>query len=101
MGRLSSGSAGGAAWGCVRHLAVADLWVQARVRNGDVVLSKVDGANNMADVLTKEVECNIVNQALIEMNLRRATGDHRKSRRDHRKPIGNQQASQDPHRSHP
>ena len=41
--------------GKIRHLAVADLWVQDRVRSGDFKLVKVLGADNPADILTKYV----------------------------------------------
>ena len=39
--------------GRVRHLDVSDLWVQERVRNGDIEIRKVAGADNPADALTK------------------------------------------------
>ena len=39
--------------GKVRHLAVADLWVQQRVRLGHVHLAKHPGTENPADALTK------------------------------------------------
>ncbi len=42
--------------GKVRHLATADLWVQDRIRKGDFKLSKVPGAENPADMLTKHVD---------------------------------------------
>ena len=42
--------------GKVRHLAVADLWVQDRLRTKDFALTKVAGADNPADMLTKHVE---------------------------------------------
>ena len=42
--------------GRIRHLAVADLWVQDRVRSGDFRLLKVKGADNPADGLTKHCE---------------------------------------------
>ena len=41
--------------GKIRHLAVADLWVQERVRSGDFELLKVLGTNNPADMLTKHI----------------------------------------------
>ena len=45
--------------GKIRHLSVADLWIQDKVRAGDLQLVKVLGADNPADVLTKYVgrEC--------------------------------------------
>ena len=39
--------------GKIRHLAVADLWVQERLRSGDFALTKVRGTDNPSDVLTK------------------------------------------------
>ena len=41
--------------GKIRHLHVADLWVQDRVKKGDFALTKVAGADNPADILTKHV----------------------------------------------
>ena len=41
--------------GKIRHLAVADLWVQERVRSGDFELVKVLGTNNPADMMTKHI----------------------------------------------
>ena len=42
--------------GKVRHLAVADLWVQDHLRTGDFRHLKVPGANNPADIMTKWVD---------------------------------------------
>ena len=39
--------------GRVRHLAVGQLWVQDKVRTGEVRLFKIAGDVNMADALTK------------------------------------------------
>ena len=41
--------------GKIRHLHVSDLWVQDRLKKGDFSLSKVLGADNPADLLTKHV----------------------------------------------
>ena len=41
--------------GKVRHLAVADLWIQQRVRRGDLTVGKVNGKDNPADICTKGV----------------------------------------------
>ena len=41
--------------GEIRHLHVADLWIQDRVRRGDFLLTKVPGSSNPADILTKHV----------------------------------------------
>ena len=39
--------------GRVRHLATADLWLQQRVKNKELLLFKVPGRDNPADVFTK------------------------------------------------
>jgi hypothetical protein len=41
--------------GKVRHLAVADLWVQAKRASGELSFVKVDGASNPSDALTKGI----------------------------------------------
>ena len=42
--------------GKIRHLAVADLWVQDKVKSGDFALSKILGSDNPADLLTKYLD---------------------------------------------
>ena len=42
--------------GRVRHLATGDLWVQQRVRNGELSVSKWPGKDNVADIGTKGVD---------------------------------------------
>ena len=39
--------------GRVRHLAVADLWIQQRIQKGDIAVAKIDGRQNPADAYTK------------------------------------------------
>lgn len=39
--------------GRIRHLHVGDLWIQEKLKAGDVQLSKIAGAANPADALTK------------------------------------------------
>ena len=41
--------------GKVRHIAVNQLWIQDRVSRGDLTISKVNGKENLADILTKHV----------------------------------------------
>ena len=55
--------------GRVRHLAVAQLWVQERVRSGDFVLTKWPGERNPADVLTKAVNGEIIDRHMLFVNL--------------------------------
>ena len=56
--------------GKVRHLAVADLWVQDRLRTKDFSLSKVLGADNPADLLTKHVERVLIDRHLAKAGLK-------------------------------
>ena len=55
--------------GKIRHLATADLWVQEKIRNGQVELHKVLGTENPADIFTKYVSQQIMNAALERLSL--------------------------------
>ena len=60
--------------GRVRHLAVADLWVQERVRAQDFELVKVAGSSNPADVMTKFVERPLLLRHLEHLHLESEEG---------------------------
>ena len=49
--------------GKVRHLDVSHLWIQERIRNGDVLVTKVAGADNPADAMTKYVNRSTLGKA--------------------------------------
>ena len=51
-----------AGFGKVRHLAVADLWVQGAAKRGLVEYTKIPGHLNPADMLTKAVERALMEQ---------------------------------------
>ena len=53
----------------MRHLDVADLWVQETVRSEVVALEKIAGDLNPADALTKYKEGPTLIKALKTMNL--------------------------------
>ena len=55
--------------GRVRHLAVADLWLQDRLRTHDFELCKVLGAHNVADLLTKYLDRETQDRHCVAMNL--------------------------------
>ena len=55
--------------GKIRHLHVADLWVQDRVRRGDFALTKVPGSDNPADILTKHVPRDVMNRHMKFMGI--------------------------------
>ena len=56
--------------GKVRHLDVADLWVQVRLKTRDFALSKIPGSQHPADALTKYVEKQTLITMLDIMNLK-------------------------------
>ena len=60
--------------GRIRHLHVADLWVQDRLRKNDFSLTKIPGACNPADILTKHVSRDIMQKHMEFMGLIVETG---------------------------
>lgn len=60
--------------GKVRHLATADLWIQDRVRKKDFALEKVPGADNPADILTKNVGRDILIKHMENLGLEYEVG---------------------------
>merc|ERR1712122_122004 len=57
--------------GRVRHLAVGQLWVQERIRAGEVKLFKIPGGENPADMLTKHVPRELADRHMQSMCLSR------------------------------
>ena len=55
--------------GKVRHLHCTDLWVQEKVRNGNIELLKILGTENPADAFTKYLDRQCMEAALKRMNL--------------------------------
>ena len=62
--------------GKVRHVEVNQLWVQQKVGSGEIELKKVEGANNMADALTKHVEQDSISKHLRWTNQHLESGRH-------------------------
>jgi hypothetical protein len=62
--------------GRIRHIDVATLWVQEKVANGEVSIKKVAGTENLADILTKHVDRNILDRHLKSMGFERCIGRH-------------------------
>ena len=60
--------------GRVRHLAVADLWIQDRLRSRDFQLLKVAGAENCADIMTKYIDRPTLIKHLDSMHLPEEAG---------------------------
>jgi len=55
--------------GKIRHLDVADLWAQDKVRSGAIELCKILGAENPADIMTKYIEKPLLEKMLLKMNM--------------------------------
>ena len=55
--------------GKIRHLHCIDLWVQEKVRNGDIELLKILGTENPADAFTKYLGRACMEKAISAMNL--------------------------------
>ena len=55
--------------GRIRHLATADLWIQEKVRSGQIELIKIPGKENPGDVFTKYVDKVTMENALLKMSL--------------------------------
>ena len=60
--------------GKVRHLAVGQLWIQERIREGSLRLFKVLGTRNPADLCTKFLPAGGISSHLRTMGLRPETG---------------------------
>ena len=60
--------------GKIRHLDTTDLWVQEVVRSGRVELLKVAGEENMADIMTKYVDRQLLDKMLTQMGMVKASG---------------------------
>ena len=55
--------------GRVRHISVADLSVQDKVRCRDFVLEKLKGADNMADATTQHIDAPTLSKHMLNMPL--------------------------------
>ena len=62
--------------GRVRHLAVADLWVQQRAKGGEVSYAKLDGKRNTSDMMTKAVEKEVIMRHMQSLGLQFRSGRH-------------------------
>ena len=55
--------------GKMRHIEVRDLWLQEEVRKGDVVVEKILGTDNPADLMTKFLHMKEIEHRLGEMGM--------------------------------
>ena len=55
--------------GRIRHIAVADLWIQQRLKSGELAAFKVDGKKNVADLMTKALEAPRIEELIESMDV--------------------------------
>ena len=68
------GMAGRKGAGSVRHIHTPCLWIQGGVASGQIVLNKVDGTENPADIGTKAVPQQIITRVLKQCGYKLLTG---------------------------
>ena len=60
--------------GRIRHLAVADLWIQQKAKSGEVHYKKLEGSKNVSDILTKPVETEVLDRHMAAMGFEFRSG---------------------------
>ena len=60
--------------GRIRHLDATDVWVQEQVRNKELDVHTIDGADNMADLLAKNLDRPVMANHLTNINIFPETG---------------------------
>ena len=65
--------------GKVRHIEVSQLWLQDKVRKGEIEVIKVDGNKNVADALTKAVNQEDLNRHIEKVRMTAEEGRHKLS----------------------
>ena len=60
--------------GKVRHLDTSLLWIQQKVRSGECPLEKVPGAENPADIFTKNVARPLLREHMQRLGLQAESG---------------------------
>ena len=58
--------------GKLRHISVADLWVQQKVKRGVLAMEKIPGRENPADLMTKGIEGDRIPLLLDKVGVKRA-----------------------------
>ena len=60
--------------GRIRHIAVADLWIQQKSKEGAVHYMKLDGFKNTSDIPTKPVEAEVMGRHMQGLGLEFRSG---------------------------
>ena len=56
-------------FGKMKHIEIRDMWLQKEVRDGKVIVSKIPGVDNPADLMTKILGIREIYERLKGMNL--------------------------------
>ena len=62
--------------GKIRHIETNQLWLQQKVLEGKLVVSKVKGEDNLADALTKPVDGKLLTEHLVRVGSILPEGRH-------------------------
>ena len=62
--------------GRVRHLAVADLWIQQKAKEGAAIFEKLPGTENTSDIMTKPVEADVLDKHMKALGFEYRGGRH-------------------------
>jgi len=65
--------------GKTRHIAVCFLWLQEQVRHGEILIEKIDGDKNAADLMTKHLSKEIGERHAEAVGLEKREGRHEKA----------------------
>ena len=68
--------------GKVRHLSVSDLWIQQKVREGDLLVEKLDGNANPSDLMTKALDRRRLTKHMATMRVQRPEGAEAEATQD-------------------
>ena len=75
--RAAKGIASRRGVGKIRHIEVSQLWLQEKVSSGEVVVTKVPGQTNLADILTKYVGREDLDRHRITSGFEEVAGRHK------------------------
>ena len=63
-------------WEKVKHVDTAFLWVQEHVQKGTVLIKKVHTSLNLADILTKAIDGQLLRRMMLQMGFVFPVGRH-------------------------
>ena len=73
--------------GKTRHIDTQELWLQSAIRNHDLEVQQVAGDENVADILTKNVEAEVLERHMAEMGFTRRNPAQRGSQNTSKEQI--------------